>query len=1163
MAKNPLISQLSELTIAQRTFDSANDRVRVDANITAPDGSAIIIDAADDSIKIGDGLGSFATITNVGGKSALDVNIAGGSITLSSDVKIQDSSGNVLNSTSGALNVQLQNATVAVTGTFWQATQPISGSVSVSNFPATQPVSGTVAISNFPGTQPVSGTVTSNQGTGGASAWLVTGTGGTFPVTGTFWQATQPVSGTVTANAGTGTFAVSAVSLPLPSGASTSALQTTGNTTLSSVLSALGSPFQAGGSIGNTSFIATQASGANLHVNVDNFPGTQPVSGTVTVVQPTGSSLHTVVDSGTITANAGSGTFTVAGTVTANAGTGTFTVDASGHTVPVSGTFFQATQPVSGTVTANAGTGNFTVAQSSGANLHVNVDNFPATQPVSGTVAVTQSTSPWVVSGAVTANAGSGTFTVAGTVTANAGTGTFTVDASGHTVPISAVSLPLPTGASTSALQTTGNTSLSSIDSKTPALGQALAAASVPVVLTAAQLTTLTPLTSVTVTQASGANLHVNVDNFPADADSLAQSSTTSGQLGALSMGAVTTAAPAYTTAQTNPLSLTTAGALRVDGSGVTQPVSGTVTANQGGAPWLVNARVQDNIGNGIGSDTGNPGIQYLRTSVVQSIVPSTNNSSVANLASGASFTGVADISLGQTAIEINFFSDQPCTILVEQSSDATNWDTIDTYYTIANIGDARTFASLALYWRIIVTNTGMSASTEFRLQSALVPIASVLPRALSPYGNLQVVTSEMSPFGPNATQLFDDTYDLGLDTVNRWNTPVAAGGGVVASNTPGDMALGTGTTANGYSYITSQYVFQQRAPGWLFYFNAVNLESPIILNTYRFWGFGNPATTPTAAAPLTDAIGFEIATNGKMYAVCYSSGTRNVIQDMSGATGNETQPTDTVTHKYFLWFRGDISYWAIDSSSNIVAIMRNPAQGPTINALPLALIAVAGSTAPASSGVLQSNATFVGDTASGNMRISDGTFAWRKATVTNGGAVSVTPSDGYKATYCASITGLVTATNATDIFTITGSATKVVRVVRTRITGTQSTQGWQDVLLIKRSSANSAGTSTTQTAVPNDSADAAASAVVRAYTANPTLGAVVGTMKSQQLFVPIQAPGGAGAAGAVDYLEWTFGSGPYKALVLRGVAETAALSLNTTTLTGSDFNIEIEWTEE
>src|SRR5262249_33979875 len=54
--------------------------------------------------------------------------------------------------------------------------------------------------------------------------------------------------------------------------------------------------------------------------------------------------------------------------------------------------------------------------------------------------------------------------------------------------------------------------------------------------------------------------------------------STTSGQTGNLSLGAVTTAAPSYTTATTNALSLTTAGALRVDGSGVTQPVSGSVS---------------------------------------------------------------------------------------------------------------------------------------------------------------------------------------------------------------------------------------------------------------------------------------------------------------------------------------------------------------------------------------------------------------------------------------------------------------------------------------------------------------------------------------------------------------------------------------------------------
>lgn len=61
---------------------------------------------------------------------------------------------------------------------------------------------------------------------------------------------------------------------------------------------------------------------------------------------------------------------------------------------------------------------------------------------------------------------------------------------------------------------------------------------------------------------------------------SLAQASTTSGQKGVLLQGAVTTAAPSYTTAQTSPLSLTTTGSLRVDGSAVAQPASQSGTWN-------------------------------------------------------------------------------------------------------------------------------------------------------------------------------------------------------------------------------------------------------------------------------------------------------------------------------------------------------------------------------------------------------------------------------------------------------------------------------------------------------------------------------------------------------------------------------------------------------
>jgi len=57
------------------------------------------------------------------------------------------------------------------------------------------------------------------------------------------------------------------------------------------------------------------------------------------------------------------------------------------------------------------------------------------------------------------------------------------------TQPISATALPLPSGAATSALQTTGNSSLSSIDTKTPTLGQKTMVGSRPVVIASDQST--------------------------------------------------------------------------------------------------------------------------------------------------------------------------------------------------------------------------------------------------------------------------------------------------------------------------------------------------------------------------------------------------------------------------------------------------------------------------------------------------------------------------------------------------------------------------------------------------------------------------------------------------------------------------------------------------
>ena len=76
-------------------------------------------------------------------------------------------------------------------------------------------------------------------------------------------------------------------------------------------------------------------------------------------------------------------------------------------------------------------------------------------------------------------------------------------------------------------------------------------------------------------------NLLVNI-KAGASSGAVAQGSTTSGQTGGLTQAAVTTSAPSYTTAQTNPLSLTTAGGLRTDIASANGTALGAVVSNLG-----------------------------------------------------------------------------------------------------------------------------------------------------------------------------------------------------------------------------------------------------------------------------------------------------------------------------------------------------------------------------------------------------------------------------------------------------------------------------------------------------------------------------------------------------------------------------------------------------
>lgn len=229
---------------------------------------------------------------------------------------------------------------------------------------------------------------------------------------------------------------VSAASLPLPTGASTSANQATEIASLASI---------------DSKIIAADTD------NVTVVSSALPTGASTSAAQTTGNSSLSSIDSKVLTdTQLRASPVPVSGTVSTNGLT-----DAELRASPVAVDGSGVVQPVSAT--------NLDIRDLSSAS-----DSVAAAQ--SGTWNITN------VSGTVSLPAGAATAanqsteiaslaSIDGKVPANL-TVTSTrllVDGSGVTQPVSAASLPLPSGASTSAAQTTGNSSLSSIDGKVPA----------------------------------------------------------------------------------------------------------------------------------------------------------------------------------------------------------------------------------------------------------------------------------------------------------------------------------------------------------------------------------------------------------------------------------------------------------------------------------------------------------------------------------------------------------------------------------------------------------------------------------------------------------------------------------------------------------------------
>lgn len=298
------------------------------------------------------------------------------------------------------------SGSVAVTGTFWQATQPVSIAATV----AVDSELTTADLDTGAGTdtRAVVGLVIAKSG--GAANLSATDP---MPVSGTFWQATQPVS---------------AASLPLPAGAAT-------ETSVALSATALGAPADAaatttGSVIAQLRRIANELAG-NLAVTGTFWQATQPVS-LASQPLPTGASTETTLASLLTTAGAtgdaaatGAGTLNahlrsiaaaLAGTLTVTGGGGgtQFAEDAA-HTSGDLGTMALGVRKDTAAALATTDGDYMPMIFDASGRLHVNPSGV--TQPVSGTF--------WQA-----------------------------------TQPVSAASLPLPSGASTETTLASMNTAM-------------------------------------------------------------------------------------------------------------------------------------------------------------------------------------------------------------------------------------------------------------------------------------------------------------------------------------------------------------------------------------------------------------------------------------------------------------------------------------------------------------------------------------------------------------------------------------------------------------------------------------------------------------------------------------------------------------------------------
>lgn len=210
---------------------------------------------------------------------------------------------------------------------------------------------------------------------------------------------------------------------------------------------------------------------------------------------------------------------------------------------------------------------------------------------------------------------------------------------------------------------------------------------------------------------------------------------------------------------------------------------------------------------NSLSAGTGANGLMTANAGT--NFIFSTVNSSVAQLAASATFTGVLESTINQVDLSLLFVCDQPCTITVNQyittniNSLVSSW----IYNVSANASLSRSFSINGNFVNVVVKNTGLSTTTTLNLNTAYGQI-----EATSQLGNGPVSVNEVGGYpiynGLIPMTLPENQDEFGqLAVAQRVNDLqcIFIGSGTLSTITsPVYTGSGAGTWANGQAIFTT-----------------------------------------------------------------------------------------------------------------------------------------------------------------------------------------------------------------------------------------------------------------------------------------------------------------------------------------------------------------------